>query len=169
MGNEVEATLLRLGPYSPMLNPTENIWSKIKTYVKTHLRVPQVRGIGIVEQRLLYLEEIIDSAKETILQLSSHQKACNPWSRDFPKQKKTFIAGTKCRSPDSGLLILPHNSQILLTPGHGLMVILLLKHQLPVLLGELREAIVLQDEFLVGDPAKELGNGGPMGLGQDAV
>nr|CAI5841804.1 unnamed protein product [Callosobruchus analis] len=61
--NNTEATLLRLGPYSPMLNPLENIWSKIKTYVKTHLRVPQVRGIGIVEQRLLYLEEIIDSAK----------------------------------------------------------------------------------------------------------
>nr|CAI5832429.1 unnamed protein product [Callosobruchus analis] len=66
MGNEV-ATLLRLGPYSPMLNPIENIWSKIKTYVKTHLRVPQVRGIGIVEQKLLYLEEIMDSAKETIV------------------------------------------------------------------------------------------------------
>nr|CAI5869481.1 unnamed protein product [Callosobruchus analis] len=65
--NNTEATLLRLGPYSPMLNPIENIWSKIKTYVKTHLRVPQVRGIGIVEQRLLYLEKIIDSAKETIV------------------------------------------------------------------------------------------------------
>nr|CAI5861856.1 unnamed protein product [Callosobruchus analis] len=65
--NNTEATLLRLGPYSPMLNPIENIWSKITTYVKTHLRVPQVRGIGIVEQRLLYLEEIIDSAKETIV------------------------------------------------------------------------------------------------------
>jgi transposase len=61
--NNTEATLLHLEPYSPMLNPIENIWSKIKTYAKTHLRVPQVRGIGVVEQRLLYLEQIIDLAK----------------------------------------------------------------------------------------------------------
>jgi hypothetical protein len=47
-----------------MLNPIENIWSKIKTYAKTHLRVPQVRGIGVVEPRLLYLEQIIDFAKD---------------------------------------------------------------------------------------------------------
>nr|CAI5834115.1 unnamed protein product [Callosobruchus analis] len=66
--NNTEATLLRLGPYSPMLNPIENIWSKIKAYVKTHLRVPQVRGIGIVEQRLLYLEEIINSEKKRLLE-----------------------------------------------------------------------------------------------------
>jgi hypothetical protein len=65
--NNTEASLLRLGPYSPMLNPIENIWSKIKTYAKTHLRVPQVRGIGVVEQRLLYLEQIIDLAKDTIV------------------------------------------------------------------------------------------------------
>ncbi|KAJ3649388.1 hypothetical protein Zmor_021135 [Zophobas morio] len=51
--NGTGATLLRLGPYSPMLNPIENIWSKIKTYAKTHLRVPVVAPPGVVEQRLV--------------------------------------------------------------------------------------------------------------------
>lgn len=44
------ATLLRLAPYSPMLNAIETIWSKIKQNVKTHLRVPQVIAPGVVEQ-----------------------------------------------------------------------------------------------------------------------
>lgn len=60
------ATILRLPPYSPMLNPIENIWSKIKTFVKCNLRVPEVNGPGVVEQRLAYLEEIVDHAKTTI-------------------------------------------------------------------------------------------------------
>jgi hypothetical protein len=46
--NGTTATLLRLGPYSP------------------HLRVPQVVAPRVVEQRLVYLEEIIDAAKDTI-------------------------------------------------------------------------------------------------------
>lgn len=65
--NGTEARLLRLGPYSPMLNPIENIWSKIKTYCKTHLRVPDVQPPGVVEQRLTYLERIIDEAKDTVV------------------------------------------------------------------------------------------------------
>lgn len=65
--NVTEATLLRLGPYSPMLNPIETIWSKLKMGVKTNLRVPEVVAPGIQEQRLQYLEEIIDISKETIM------------------------------------------------------------------------------------------------------
>lgn len=65
--NGTAATLLRLGPYSPMLNPIEAIWSKIKTHVRGHLRVPNVAGPGVAEQRLLYLEELIDQAKDTIV------------------------------------------------------------------------------------------------------
>jgi hypothetical protein len=49
-----------------MLNPIEYIWSKVKCYTKTHLRVPQVVASGVIEQRLVYLEEIIDAAKDTI-------------------------------------------------------------------------------------------------------
>jgi hypothetical protein len=49
-----------------MLNPIECIWSKVKCYTKTHLRVPQVVAPGVIEQRLVYLEEIIDAAKDTI-------------------------------------------------------------------------------------------------------
>lgn len=61
------ATLLRLGPYSPMLNPIEIIWSKIKLFVKAHLKVPNVVPPGVGEQRLLYLEEIINQAQLTIV------------------------------------------------------------------------------------------------------
>ena len=32
-----ECHLLRLGPYSPMLNPIENVWSKIKSIAKKEL------------------------------------------------------------------------------------------------------------------------------------
>jgi hypothetical protein len=46
-----------------MLNPIEYIWSKVKCYTKTHLRVPQVVAPGVIEQRLVYLEEIIDAGK----------------------------------------------------------------------------------------------------------
>ena len=59
-----EAVLLRLAPYSPMLtlNPIEKIWSKIKSFVKAQVRVPQVEGSGIQEQRLQYLENILQQA-----------------------------------------------------------------------------------------------------------
>ena len=46
------ASLLRLGPYSPMLNPVESIWSKIKASVKAQIRVPHVDHPGVGEQRL---------------------------------------------------------------------------------------------------------------------
>ena len=60
------ATLLRLGPYSPMLNPVETIWSKIKTKVKSSIRIPHVEPLGVGEQRLAYLEHAIDDAIPTI-------------------------------------------------------------------------------------------------------
>ena len=60
------AEVLRLGPYSPMLNPIENIWSKVKSDVKSNLRIPDVSPPGVTEQRLVYLEEAIDEAKALI-------------------------------------------------------------------------------------------------------
>ena len=60
-------TLLRLAPYSPMLNPIEIIWQKIKASVKRELRIPNVQPPGIGEQRILYLENIIDAAKNTVV------------------------------------------------------------------------------------------------------
>ena len=56
--------LLRLGPYSPtcMLNPIEGIWSKMKSVVKLQMRVPDVSAPGVCEQRLAYVETIIDRA-----------------------------------------------------------------------------------------------------------
>lgn len=56
------AQLLRLGPYSPQLNPIETIWSKIKCLVKSKLEIPTVVPPGVVEQRLQYLEGIIEEA-----------------------------------------------------------------------------------------------------------
>lgn len=63
-GTPVE--LLRLGPYSPMLNPIENVWSKVKAGVKAELRIPIVNPPGVGEQRIVYLEAAIDRAKELI-------------------------------------------------------------------------------------------------------
>lgn len=63
---DTPAVLLRLAAYSPMLNPIETIWSKIKCHVKTYITVPQVAAPGVVEQRLLYLESLIDQARDTI-------------------------------------------------------------------------------------------------------
>ena len=50
--------LLRLGPYSPMLNPIENVWSVVKAHIKRFNRVPVVEGSGVINQRLEYLERI---------------------------------------------------------------------------------------------------------------
>ena len=61
------ATLLRLAPYSPMLNPIESIWSKVKAHVKLNLRNPPVAGPGVGQQRLVHLENIIDNAKNTVV------------------------------------------------------------------------------------------------------
>lgn len=58
--------LLRLSPYSPMLNPIETIWSKIKAVVKSVLRNPHVEAPGVGQQRLVHLENLIDDAKETV-------------------------------------------------------------------------------------------------------
>lgn len=54
--------LLRLSPYSPMLNPIENVWSKLKSVVKRNNRVPVVHPPGVMEQRLVYLELLIQNA-----------------------------------------------------------------------------------------------------------
>ena len=59
-------TVQRLGPYSPMLNPIENIWSKMKSHIKRHMRVPEVAHPGVGEQRLQYVEQCIDNAMATI-------------------------------------------------------------------------------------------------------
>ena len=36
-------TICRLGPYSPMLNPVETVWSEMKAVVKQRMRVPEVQ------------------------------------------------------------------------------------------------------------------------------
>lgn len=66
VAEELGFTLLRLGPYSPMLNPIENIWSVVKAKVKRFNRIPVVAGAGIIEQRLQYLEDLIRSADPEI-------------------------------------------------------------------------------------------------------
>ena len=46
----------RLGPYSTMLSPIENVWSKMKSHIKRHMGVPAVVYLGVGEQRLQYVE-----------------------------------------------------------------------------------------------------------------
>ncbi|KAH9102311.1 hypothetical protein AeMF1_021091 [Aphanomyces euteiches] len=61
----LEARLLRLSPYSPQLNPIENLWSQVKSRVKTFLREGLAAFMGpprvdpqmtLEEFRLQYLE-----------------------------------------------------------------------------------------------------------------
>jgi transposase len=59
---ESGALILHLGPYSPMLNPIETIWSSLKADVKSNVRVPIVQGPQVGEQRLQYLEGILVQA-----------------------------------------------------------------------------------------------------------
>ncbi|KAF0714003.1 hypothetical protein AaE_011662 [Aphanomyces astaci] len=63
------ATLLRLAPYSPMMNPIENLWSQFKAHVKTLLRErlaafmgPPPDGSTREEFRMQYLEHTADEA-----------------------------------------------------------------------------------------------------------
>lgn len=61
-----EAYLLRLGPYSPMLNPIENVWSSLKSHVKSNLRIPEIQGPNIGEQKLQYLEGTVNGGIDAL-------------------------------------------------------------------------------------------------------
>ena len=56
----------KLGPYSPQLDPLENIWSKMKAAVKSNMRVPGVNPPAVGEQRLQYVERLINTAMGVI-------------------------------------------------------------------------------------------------------
>lgn len=64
--DENSGKLLKLGPYSPMLNPCEAIWTKIKSNVKSNIEVPMVTGSQLGEQRLQYLEGLVNNALTTV-------------------------------------------------------------------------------------------------------
>lgn len=59
-------TLLRLAPYSPTLNPIETVWSSLKSYVRGRVRIPQVVGFGVGEQRMQYLEDIVQDGLDSL-------------------------------------------------------------------------------------------------------
>ncbi|KAG9414098.1 hypothetical protein AC1031_013305 [Aphanomyces cochlioides] len=61
--------LLKLSPYSPMLNPIENLWSSMKAFIDTHLRQGLAAFLGRPpdgqtreEFRIQYLEHIARDA-----------------------------------------------------------------------------------------------------------
>ena len=61
--------ILRLGPYSPMLNPIENVWSMIKSNVKRCMAAnneqyvtAERNGLSIGEFRLRLLEQYVQDA-----------------------------------------------------------------------------------------------------------
>lgn len=55
-----KAKVMRLDAYTPMLNPMETIWSKMKNYVKAHLSMQQPTESS--EHRLQQLEQYINEA-----------------------------------------------------------------------------------------------------------
>ena len=67
------ASILRLAPYSPMLNPVETAWSVIKAFLKGKeaSTVDQVltgnhNGLTQTEWRQRFVEGIIDEARATV-------------------------------------------------------------------------------------------------------
>ncbi|KAI8126279.1 hypothetical protein CVS40_3619 [Lucilia cuprina] len=54
-----EATLLRLSPY-PNAQSIETIWGKLKHHVKSKITIPNTAPPNVGEQRLIYLESLID-------------------------------------------------------------------------------------------------------------
>ena len=83
--------VLRLGPYSPMFNPIEQVWSLIKAYVKQELAAKIVSilamerrdGFSITEQRARALTSLI---KEEL-------------GRVTPEVCNRFIAGIQSKIP----------------------------------------------------------------------
>ena len=69
----VDCRILRLGPYSPQLNPIEGVWSILKSFVKRDLSERLVSvlrsqpvGLTMKEHRLRSLEEVIMQSLEKI-------------------------------------------------------------------------------------------------------
>ena len=52
-------TVCRFRPYTPMLNPVETFWSKMKAVLKQRMWVPQVQPPRVGEQRLAYVQGLI--------------------------------------------------------------------------------------------------------------
>ena len=69
-----DITLIRLAPYSPMLNPIEGAWSAIKANIKNlnAARLPQVLApnaqgaLTLTEWRLRSVENLINEAKDIV-------------------------------------------------------------------------------------------------------
>ena len=74
LSGELDACkILRLSPYSPMLNPIENVWSVLKSSVKTELSsrmaevlAPNSINLTTKEHRLRMLEGIVQGAMPSI-------------------------------------------------------------------------------------------------------
>jgi transposase len=76
--------VLRLAPYSPMLNPIEHVWSAVKAHIKNSMQIHFAELIagdpmGILTQcefRLRFLERCADEAMPVISPLMC-QRSCN--------------------------------------------------------------------------------------------
>lgn len=58
--------LLRLENDWIRTNPIEMIWTKIRAHAKNNIRTSNIKMSDAMERRMVYLEEIIDEAKNTI-------------------------------------------------------------------------------------------------------
>ena len=86
----VGVNLLRLAPYSCMLNPIEGIWSKIKSKVKSDLGIPAttISNIPLGEQRLRRLEEAVGSSFRDVrtqdcIRCITHSTSFHPLALDL--------------------------------------------------------------------------------------
>ena len=83
--------VLRLGPYRPMFNPIEQVWSLIKAYIKQELAAKIVRILAmerrdcfsVTEQRAIALTSLIEEEL----------------GRVTPEVSNRFIAGIQSKIP----------------------------------------------------------------------
>lgn len=73
IGNYPGASILRLAPYSPMLNPIESAWSDIKAQLKdkeaaslAEVLAGNNNGLTQTEFRLRFVERLIDEARQAV-------------------------------------------------------------------------------------------------------
>lgn len=85
-----QAEVLRLGPYSPMMNPIEMVWSKLKAIAKAKLRDRRLEILAgpqgndtIVNHRLTILETVLNEALQLSFQNEDEMRAYTDHANSF--------------------------------------------------------------------------------------
>ena len=83
--------VLRLGPYSPMFNPIEQVWSLIKAYVKQELAAKIVSILAMERRDGLSITEQMARALTSLIE--------EEFGRVTPEVCNRFIAGIQSKIP----------------------------------------------------------------------